>query len=201
MASTQSVVKAILDRALSNNDFSESAASLSDETLGELVMAGFDYDAYEKTLKLVDSCAAFTLYQSLLEAESKQQVAAADTRLTKKKSKKTKKTRVLELAADDVEAAKRAAIEVKAMNIKEANVAERVDALTVAVENGVSTADMLPPPGSRGGLAVAWRKAFLKHRIRRYPGSSKAPGEHYVMRVDACAVIIFRSAPHRRDVT
>ena len=69
MASTQSVVKAILDRALSNNDFSESAASLSDETLGELVMAGFDYDEDEKTLKLVDSSAAFTLYRSLLEAE------------------------------------------------------------------------------------------------------------------------------------
>ena len=104
-------------------------------------------------------------------------------------------------AADDVEAAKRAAIEVKAMNIKEANVAERVDALTRAVENGVSTADMLIPPGARGRLVVAWRKAFLKHRIRRYPGSSKAGHEHYVMRVDACAVIIFRSAPHRRDVT
>ena len=69
MASTQSVVKAILDRALSNDDFSESAASLSDETLGELVMAGFDYDEDEKTLKLVDSYAAFKLYRSLLEAE------------------------------------------------------------------------------------------------------------------------------------
>ncbi len=67
---TQSELQAFLARALSTpeGDFSESAASLSDHDLGELLLAGFEYDDDEETLTLVNYSEAFALYQSL-EAE------------------------------------------------------------------------------------------------------------------------------------